>query len=356
MDGARVPYPLALRVSALLAMAGRWPGPLAADVEHVERATGAARHEADSGAHPVPSAPRGPAVIAMSEVAWAPPGARQAPVLEGIDLEVRRGEIVAVIGRSGTGKSTLLRLAAGLLTPTRGAIHREPPAVPRVRPVALALEYPERQLFGRTVLEDVQALLWVDGVPAEERERSARRAMSEVGLDPERFASRFPMTLSEGEKRRAALAGVLIEPPQLLLLDEPTAGLDPEGRRSLALVVAALRERERGVILASHDLAFVAAVADRVVVLARDEEPGGRAADGTVRAQGQTTGRMLVQGPAWAILREDALLDRARIPLPDFVRLERALRAGGLLAATPVRDEESLLLSLSRGAAVAGPA
>jgi len=241
IDGARVPYPLALRVSALLAMAGRWPGPLAADVEQLERAMGPARGEAaaageagaggaPAGARPAPSGRRNPATLAMSGVAWSPPGARHAPILEQIDLEVRTGEIVAVLGRSGTGKSTLLKLASGLLAPTRGAIHREPAAVPRVRPVALALEYPERQLFGRTVFEDVQALLWVDGVPAEERARSARRAMIEVGLDPERFASRFPLTLSEGEKRRAALAGVLIEPPRLLLLGASSFRIQP-GRR-----------------------------------------------------------------------------------------------------------------------------
>jgi hypothetical protein len=97
------------------------------------------------------------------------------------------------------------------------------------------------------------------------------------------------------------------------------------------------------VILASHDLAFVAAVADRVLVLARDVVP-------------RAPGRILAQGPAGDLLRDESLLRRAGIPLPDFVRLERVLRAGGLLAAIPVRDEESLLLSLSRGAAVAGPA
>jgi energy-coupling factor transporter ATP-binding protein EcfA2 len=155
----------------------------------------------------------------MHGVAWSPGGKRGASVLHGVELEIGCGEIVAAIGRSGTGKTTLLKLAAGLLDPTEGTIHRGAPAVRRVRPVALALEYPERQLFGRTVLEDVSALLWVDGIPAEERGRSARRAMAEVGLDPERFADRNPASLSEGEKRRAALAGVLVEAPQLLLLD-----------------------------------------------------------------------------------------------------------------------------------------
>jgi energy-coupling factor transport system ATP-binding protein len=273
----------------------------------------------------------------MDGVAWSPAGPRAAPVVERIGLEIASGEIVAVIGRSGTGKSTVLRLAAGLLDPTRGSIHRELSAVPRVRPVALALEYPERQLFGRTVLEDVQALLWVEGIPAEERVRSARRAMAEVGLDPDQFSARYPVSLSEGEKRRAALAGVLIEPPQLLLLDEPTAGLDPEGRRALAAVLGALRERGRTVLLASHDLAFVASVADRVIVLGREEG---------------TPGRVLARGAAALVLRDDPVLQGAGLPTPDFVRLERVLGAAGLLAALPVRDETSLLDALARGVSV----
>jgi energy-coupling factor transport system ATP-binding protein len=269
----------------------------------------------------------------MNGVAWSPAGTRSAPILRDVDLEIGQGEIVAAIGRSGTGKTTLLKLAAGLLDPTAGTIHRERPAVARVRPVALALEYPERQLFGRTVIEDVAALLWVEGIPAEERARTARRAMAEVGLDPERFAERFPLSLSEGEKRRAALAGVLVEPPQLLLLDEPTAGLDPEGRRALAVVVGELRARGRTVLFASHDLAFVASVADRVVALGREEGDSGR---------------VLAQGTAGDLLRDERLLGRAGIPGPDFVRLERALRAFGLLASAPVRDEDSLLDALAR--------
>ena len=337
IDGARVPYPLALRVSALLAMCGRWPGPLAADTEQVERALGV-ESRPDTAGRIAPAGRRGPVALAMNRVAWSPKGAHGAELLRDIDLEVGRGEVVALIGRSGTGKTTLLKLAAGLLDPTEGTIHREPPAVPRVRPVALALEYPERQLFGRTVLEDVQALLWVEGIPAEERARSARRAMAEVGLDPERFAERFPVSLSEGEKRRAALAGVLVEPPQLLLLDEPTAGLDPEGRRALAQVVGELRARGRTVLLASHDLAFVASIADRVVALWREEGDSGR---------------ILAQGPAGDLLRDGRLLERAGIPHPDFVRLERALRAAGLLAPAPIRDDDSLLDAIARGSAAA---
>jgi energy-coupling factor transporter ATP-binding protein EcfA2 len=251
-------------------------------------------------------------------------------------MAVGAGEVVALIGVSGSGKSTLLHIAAGLREPSRGAVERAVPAVKRVPPVMLALEYPERQLFARSVAEDVAAALWIEGVPAEERARRAARALREVGLDPDRFAERVPGTLSEGEKRRAALAAFLIEPPHVLLWDEPTAGLDPEGRRALRAALARLKERGRAVLLASHDLDFVSAVADRVLVLGRDR--GG-------------PGRMLGGGPPEAVWADAALLARAGLPPPEHVRLRRALRARGWLPPGPMRDADELVLALARATA-----
>jgi len=329
-----VPFPLALRVSSLLALERRWPGPLAADAGQVERALGVER----APRRPVAGEPGAPArkrtVLALHSVSFRPAGAK-APIVAEVSFEIQEGEIVAIVGRSGSGKTTLLKIACGLAEATDGTVRREHPAVPRVRPLALALEYPERQLFGRTVLEDVAALLWVDGIPAEERARSACRALREVGLDPDRFGGRFPLSLSEGEKRRTALAGAMVEPPLLLLLDEPTAGLDPDGRKSLIHALRSLRERGRTVLFASHDLDLVGAVADRALVLARDEAGAGR---------------VLGEGTSGEVLRDPTLLTRAGIPEPEFVRLERALRGAGLLAPSQVRDSESLLDALARGA------
>ena len=341
VSATRVPFPLALRVSALLKLQGKWEGPLAVDLSRVATTLGVSGSgEADMVASPTAPPetgtvrqPSASTALAFAGVSWAPLRHKGPPIVEGVDLGIARGEVVAVIGRSGSGKSTLLKLAAGVLQPTAGALHREAPPVPRTRPVSLTMEYPERQLFGRTVLEDVAALLWVDGVPAAERDQSARRAMAEVGLAPDTFADRFPLSLSEGEKRRTALAGALAEPPHVLLLDEPTAGLDPEGRRSLAAVVRALRERGRTVVFASHDLDFVGMVADRAVVLAREE--GG-------------VGRVLGEGAAQVVLRDRSLLDRAGLPPPDFVVMERVLRSAGMLPRDSVTDQESLLDGLAR--------
>ncbi len=342
---ARTPFPLALRVTAWLAARGRWDGPLAADAAAVAAAVAAAtlapalaspqedRGAICPGAGPARSRRAGARLLALDGVAWRPRDAA-GPVLADVNLEVAEGEVLALIGRSGSGKSTILRMACGLEAPYRGTVVRAVPAVRGAREVALAMEHPERQLFARTVLEDVAALLWVEGVPEAERRRSARRALAEVGLDPDLFGERPPLSLSEGEKRRTALAGLLVEPPLVVLLDEPTAGLDPEGRRSLVAALGALRERGRAVLLASHDLDFVGAVADRVALLTRD---------------GADPGRVLHTGPADATLCDEALLARGGLPPPDFTILTPALRSAGLLAAGLVRDGESLLFALERG-------
>jgi energy-coupling factor transport system ATP-binding protein len=214
---------------------------------------------------------------------------------------------VALVGRSGTGKTTLLKLAAGLLQPSSGSVRlsdREQGSDRGTsRAVALALEYPERQLFGRTVGEDVAALLWVQGMHEPERRARARVAMESVGLDPVLFEDRSPVTLSEGEKRRAALAGLLVDPPRAVLLDEPTAGLDLAGRLALAKALANVCARGHAVLLASHDLEFVANVANRVAVVGREEE---------------TSGTILAVGVSRDILGDAPLMARAGLPIPSL--------------------------------------
>ncbi|MGE5179016.1 MAG: ATP-binding cassette domain-containing protein [Bacteroidota bacterium] len=335
------PLPLALRASAALAAEGRWSGALTATLEEFldaldrdqARESGRASH--GPGHAPDAVARRGAPLLTLARASWAP-SRRSAPVIEDASLDVLPGEIVALVGASGSGKTTLLHLAAGLREPTTGSVERAIPAVKRVPPVMLALEYPERQLFARSVAEDAAAALWIEGVPAEERARRAERALREVDLDPERFAERAPGTLSEGEKRRAALAAFVIEPPLVLLWDEPTAGLDPEGRRALRAALARLRERGRAILFASHDLDFVSGVADRVIVLGR--EAGG-------------PGRVLGGGSPASLWDDRALLERAKLPAPEFHTLHRALRDRGAIPPVPVRDADSLLAALARATA-----
>ncbi|MEK7317124.1 MAG: ATP-binding cassette domain-containing protein [Candidatus Eisenbacteria bacterium] len=343
-----LPLPLGLRVSAALAARGLWRGPLTADLPgllgelRLRHQSTLAPH-AEAGPHAEADARGGArsgrrrrapreAAFALQSVAWGPGNA--APIFEIFDLEGARGEIVALVGRSGSGKSSLLKILGGLEAPREGVAWRAEPRGERSLAAALAMEYPERQLIGRTVAEDVAMALWIEGVPRAERERLAARALVSVGMAPERFALRVPASLSEGEKRRVALAGLLAEPAQLLLLDEPTAGLDPEGRRALRAALGALRERERTVILASHDLDFVHAVADRVIVLAREE--GG-------------TAHVVGDGAPGEIFRDAAVLAEAGLPAPDVVILEDALRAAGLLDEASPRDADALVDQVVQG-------
>jgi energy-coupling factor transport system ATP-binding protein len=340
----RVPLPLALRASATLAARGDWSGPLVSDVGALlgrmrefavadggETRRIAARRAVAESAATGTGAATGDAALAWRGVSWAARRGGPAAV-ESIDLEARRGEILALVGASGSGKSTLLHLAAGIREPTGGTVWRAR-AQGGAADALLALEYPERQLFARSVEEDVAAMLWIEGVPGPDRARRAAVALRAVGLAPERFASRAPSTLSEGEKRRAALAAFLIEPPLTLLLDEPTAGLDPDGRRALRLALQGLRSRNGAVVLASHDLDFVSTVADRVVVLGRE---------------GGAPGSLLGSGRPEDVFRDTALLGRAGLPAPDFLAIADALDACGFLTGgAPIRDAESLLAALT---------
>jgi energy-coupling factor transport system ATP-binding protein len=333
------PLPLALRASAALAVDGRWSCALTASVEEflaaLSRMDGGAVPRTDPAAPPASSTSIPAPLLALTDIAWAPRRGAT-PVVEHVSLAVGPGEVVALVGVSGSGKSTLLHVAAGLREPTQGSVERAAPAVKRVPPVMLALEYPERQLFARTVAEDVAAALWIEGVAPDERARRAERALREVDLDPDRFMERVPGTLSEGEKRRAAVAAFLIEPPQILLWDEPTAGLDPDGRRALVSALARFKARGRAVLLASHDLDFVSSVADRVLVLGRDRS-------------GQ--GHMLGGGPPESVWADAVLLARAGLPVPEHVRLRRALGARGWLPRGPVRDGDDLVRALARATA-----
>jgi energy-coupling factor transport system ATP-binding protein len=344
-----VPFPLAMRASALLSANGSWSGALALDPVALAAGLGPAGSGGGGAGGGDRSSPSGN----LGERTSAPPGVEsgsaslsfrhvsysqrwaggRTPLIADVTLEVGEGECVALIGVSGSGKSTLLKLAAGLLEPTSGLVHRASSGNGRGRPTALALEYPERQLFGRTVEEDVTATLWVDGVPEAERHTRGRDAMGMVGLDPDRFGARIPLTLSEGEKRRVALASLLAEPPRALLLDEPTAGLDPEGRRSLATVIRGLTARGHAILMASHDLDFVSTVARRVAVLGRDRGgPGGILGVGT---------------PA-SVWRQSALLESAGIPVPEHLLVQGALHRAGLIGAEPVRDADTLLVTLAK--------
>lgn len=202
--------------------------------------------------------------------------------LRGVDLEVAERELAAIIGHTGSGKSTLVQHLNGLLRPQRGTVRvagydlSDPSVDLRQarRLVGLVFQFPEQQLFEPTVGDDVAFGPRRLGCSREEVRRRVREAMEAVGLGFETFKDRYTFGLSGGEMRRVAIAGVLALEPRALVLDEPTASLDPRGRVELLDMIKRLRD-ERGltVVIVSHNMEEVAELADRVWVMA-----GGRVA------------------------------------------------------------------------------
>ena len=195
--------------------------------------------------------------------------------LNHVNLSIGDGEFIGVIGHTGSGKSTLVQHLNGLLKVTEGAIYfngeniyQEKYDLRSLRTqVGMVFQYPEHQLFEATVLEDVCFGPKNQGLSKEEQQERAREALKDVGLD-ESCYGKSPFELSGGQKRRAAIAGVIAMRPSVLILDEPTAGLDPRGRDEILDLVADMH-RSYGctVILVSHSMEDVANYVDRIIVM-----------------------------------------------------------------------------------------
>lgn len=197
--------------------------------------------------------------------------------IEDINVKFEKGEIVGIIGHTGSGKSTLLQHLNGLLKPDSGRvlldgedINKDKRTLRAARfKVGLCFQYPEYQLFEETVYKDISFGPKNMGLDSDETDRRVRRAAEFVGLSEEHL-KKSPFDLSGGEKRRAAIAGVMAMEPEVLILDEPTAGLDPRGREIILSLVRTYREQTGStVILVSHSMEDVAKTADKVLVLNR---------------------------------------------------------------------------------------
>ena len=202
--------------------------------------------------------------------------------VDDVNLEIGGNSLTAIIGSTGSGKSTLIQMLNGLLKPTSGTVSYDGEVIftegketkeqkKKIRDlrcrVGLVFQYPEYQLFDETVLKDVCYGPKNQGFTQEEAEKKARKALEEVHM-PEKSILKSPFDLSGGQKRRAAIAGVLAMEPEVLILDEPTAGLDPKGKTEvLDLLKRYQREKETTVILVSHSMEEVAQYADRVIAM-----------------------------------------------------------------------------------------
>jgi energy-coupling factor transport system ATP-binding protein len=194
--------------------------------------------------------------------------------LEEISLRVTDGAFLGIIGHTGSGKSTLLQLMGGLISPSSGRVllDGEDLSARQVRHnlhtrVGIAFQYPEHQLFADTVADDIAFAPRNANVSSPELEERVRFAMELLNLDYERYAQLSPFELSGGEMRRVALAGVIAARPQLLILDEPTAGLDPAGRQELLSTIERYHREGAGVVMVSHSMDDIAHLATDVLVL-----------------------------------------------------------------------------------------
>ena len=248
-----------------------------------------------------------------------------------VNLSIEQGEFIGVIGHTGSGKSTLIQQFNGLLRPTSGTvlldgkdIWAEPKKIRAVRfRVGMVFQYPEHQLFEETVLKDISFGPSNMGLKPAEIEKRARDAAKFVGLREE-LLEKSPFELSGGEKRRVAIAGVIAMDPDVLILDEPTAGLDPRGRDVLLSQIVNYHEvRHNTILLVSHSMEDIARTADRILVM-----NGGKAAmfDETkkVFARGEELERMGLRVPQ--ITKILAMLQKDGYPVETALTLEQAIR------------------------------
>ncbi|MCF0245913.1 MAG: energy-coupling factor transporter ATPase [Ileibacterium sp.] len=197
--------------------------------------------------------------------------------LNGINLSIPEGKVTAVIGQTGSGKSTLVQHLNGLLLPTAGSVdiaghHIESGSKPKNlkslrKDVGLVFQFPEYQLFEETIEKDIAFGPKNFGDTPEQAAEKAKNIITKVGLD-ESYLDRSPFELSGGQKRRVAIAGILVQDPSILVLDEPAAGLDPQGAQEMmSLFMNLNKEQNKTIILVSHDMEHVLKYCDEVVVL-----------------------------------------------------------------------------------------
>lgn len=231
--------------------------------------------------------PTAPPVIAFDRVrhTYSPGTSLEIPALRDVTTQVFPGECVALTGPNGSGKSTMIQHLNRLLKADSGTVRVEgedvssPEADLRKlrQKVGLVFQFPEAQLFEETVFDDVAFGPRQTGIAATEIPGMVNGALERVGLDPGRFSHRHPLSLSGGEKRRAAIAGILAMEPSVLALDEPTSGLDPQSVRQVEAIFMACKAKGTTLFLITHDMDLISRMADRILVM----ENGGIAADTT---------------------------------------------------------------------------
>ena len=258
--------------------------------------------------------------------------------LQDVSLKIAKGEIVAIIGHTGSVKSTLVQHLNGLLKPDKGTAaiddidisSKGVQAKNARQQVGMVFQYPEHQIFAETVFEDIAFGPRNKGFNEEEVAKAVREAMAFVGLDYDTFAQRSPFQMSGGQMRRVAIAGVVAMNPDYLVLDEPSAGLDPRSRNAVFREIMDLhKSRGIAIVLVTHSMEEAVKYANRLLVV--------------------NAGKVLFDGEPAAIFKEHgAELVQVGVDVPQVYKLADLLRQRGLAVPEGIKDELALVKAIKK--------
>ena len=261
--------------------------------------------------------------------------------LDNVNLVIEDGEFLALIGHTGSGKSTLIQPLNGLLEPTSGRIlvddiditNKEAKLTEIRKKIGLVFQYPEYQLFEETIEKDIAFGPNNLELSSEEVSRRVKKSMEMVGLDYETYKNVSPFDLSGGQKRRVAIAGVIAMEPKVLILDEPTAGLDPQGRDDILEQIKLLHEKYKmTIVLVSHSMEDVGKLAQRIVVMNK--------------------GKVELLGKPSEVFKEVETLEKIGLAVPQVTYLMRVLRERGFDVSDEIftveKGTEAILKVLSK--------
>lgn len=255
----------------------------------------------------------------------------RAIALNDVSFRIENGEFIGIVGHTGSGKSTLIQHLNGLLKPTSGEIlidgidlNDDKTDRRKIRQkIGLVFQYPEYQLFEETVRKDIAFGPKNQGLSEEEADQRVRHAMECVHLDYDTYAERSPFELSGGQMRRVAIAGVLAMAPEVLILDEPTAGLDPRGRDSILTMLQDLHANENvTVIMVSHSMDDMARLATRLLVMSE--------------------GKLVATGSPREIFQQAEMMNSIGLGVPEATQLADRLRARGYSVPEGIYTQQEL--------------
>lgn len=254
--------------------------------------------------------------------------------LRGINIDIDLGEFIAIMGENGAGKTTLVKHFNGLLKPSEGSVvvdgvdTKNATVAELSRKVGYVFQNPLYQLFSETVEKEVGLGLKYTPLSEEEKERRIQLVLTDLGIEKQR--KRHPLMLSEGERKRVAIASILVMDPSVLILDEPTLGLDAREKSRLETILRKVHSDGRTVILVSHDVEFVFDTAERIIAMADGEK--------------------LFDGPREAVFEKSDVFRKAGLVEPQILTLTSALSKYGIRKKCASIDEISdLLIPLLRG-------